>query len=97
MKKTVLWLSAAIAIVFLSLFIQRGAAFEGTDALALGVVADIDPNYTPWVQPFFVPPSSEIESLAFSLQATIGGGLLGCAAGYWAARRRENAKSDEVV
>ena len=35
------------------------------------------PGYKPWFQPLWKPPSDEVESLLFSLQAAIGAGFLG--------------------
>jgi cobalt/nickel transport protein len=34
-------------------------------------------GYQPWFEPLWTPPSKEIESLLFSLQAALGAGLLG--------------------
>lgn len=77
MKKNLLLLSAAAGIVLLTLLLQQGALFEGADAIALNVINRINPGYNPWMKPLFQPPSTEVESLIFSLQAAIGAGTLG--------------------
>ena len=41
-------------------------------------------GYQPWFEPLWTPPSKEIESLLFSLQAALGAGLLG----YYVGLRR---------
>jgi cobalt/nickel transport protein len=51
--------------------------FSGIDSRAEVVVAQIQPSYKPWAKAIWVPPSKEIESLLFSLQAALGGGFLG--------------------
>jgi len=34
-------------------------------------------NYKPWIEPIWEPPSGEIESLLFALQAAIGSLIIG--------------------
>ncbi len=60
------------------------AAFEGTDDEAVDVIESLAPGYEPWIEPLFEPPSGEIESLLFALQAALGAGLIG----YYLGRRR---------
>lgn len=59
--------------------------FSGADSQAEAVIGQIAPDYQPWAAPLWKPPSSEIESLLFSLQAAIGAGFIG----YVVGRRRE--------
>ena len=55
-----------------------GRALEETFRLESGAaVATIQPDYQPWFSPLWEPPSSEVESLLFALQAALGSGLLG--------------------
>ncbi|WP_459201319.1 energy-coupling factor ABC transporter substrate-binding protein [Methanococcus sp. CF] len=56
--------------------------FGGADDSAEGVIAELDPSYEPWFQPFWEPPSGEIESLLFALQAAIGAIIIGYFFGY---------------
>lgn len=77
MNKNLLLLSSAAGIVLIALLIQQGSLFEGADALALNAIKDINPTYVPWARPLFQPPSTEVESLMFSLQAAIGAGIMG--------------------
>ncbi|HYD29387.1 MAG TPA: energy-coupling factor ABC transporter substrate-binding protein [Azospirillaceae bacterium] len=62
--------------------------FSGTDNKAANLIAEQHPDYRPWAQSLWKPPSPEIESLLFALQAAIGAGVLGYIAGY---RRGRNA------
>ena len=53
--------------------------FTGSDDQAKNAVGKIDPSYKPWAKSLMEPPSSEIESLLFALQASLGAGFIG----YW--------------
>jgi cobalt/nickel transport protein len=70
---------------------QRGSAeiFVGADGQAEGVVRQLAPDYRPWAEPLVEPPSSEIESLLFSLQAVLGAGFIG----YYLGVKRERNRA----
>jgi len=51
--------------------------FAGADDQGMQAVTMINPDYKPWFEPLWEPPSGEIESLLFALQAGLGSGLLG--------------------
>ena len=53
--------------------------FTGSDDQAKNAVGKINPSYKPWAKSLMEPPSSEIESLLFALQASLGAGFIG----YW--------------
>ncbi len=53
--------------------------FSGSDGQAMDIIGEIAPSYTPWFKPLLEPPSGEIESLLFTLQAALGAGFIG----YW--------------
>lgn len=53
--------------------------FAGADDKAKDLVGTIAPAYKPWVTPLMEPPSGEIGSLLFALQAALGAGFIG----YW--------------
>jgi cobalt/nickel transport protein len=79
MKRNLLMLLGVILLAALPLMIHRdgGSGFSGADAQATAQVAEIQPEYQPWFTPVWKPPSGEIESLLFALQATLGAGLVG--------------------
>lgn len=66
-----------IAIVLLPLIFKGDSEFEGADGEAQGLILDINPDYEPWAEPIWEPPSGEIESLLFSVQVAIGSGTIG--------------------
>jgi len=62
--------------------------FSGADGQAEGVIRQLAPNYQPWAAPLMEPPSGEIESLLFALQAVLGAGFIG----YYVGVKRERAR-----
>lgn len=87
-----LLIAAATLIVIMSLVIgsrREGAEFAGSDGQATATITAMRPDYQPWFKPFWEPPSREIESLLFTLQAALGSGLLG----YYIGLRRGQSQS----
>jgi cobalt/nickel transport protein len=85
------WLIAAtVAIVAAPLVVPGlGGAFKGSDDLGTKAIEEAAPGYQPWFQPLWKPPSDEIESLLFTLQAALGAGFLG----YVIGRRQSSHKN----
>jgi cobalt/nickel transport protein len=69
------------------------AIFTGADGQAVGIISQLAPDYQPWAKPLLVPPSGEIESLLFALQAAVGAGILGYCFGVKRERARWEADS----
>ncbi len=67
--------------------------FRGADDQAKDLISKIDPGYKPWFKPLMEPPSGEVGSLLFALQAALGAGFIGYYLGVSTTRarmRREN-------
>lgn len=79
LKRNLLMLLAVVALAILPLIIHHGgdAEFSGADSQAETVISALRPDYKPWASAIWTPPSAEIESLLFALQAAIGAGLVG--------------------
>jgi cobalt/nickel transport protein len=89
MKKwTVILLIAVVALAVLPLLVAGGGEFGGADGEAETAITEIDPGYTPWFSSIWEPPSGEIESLLFALQAAIGAGLVFYVLGYYVGRAK---------
>lgn len=91
-KKSNLWINAGLLILVIllalvPLYIARGSEFEGADTKAQEAISEIKSDYEPWFSPFFEPPSGEIESLLFALQAGLGAGVIGYGLGYFRGKR----------
>ncbi|WP_353092672.1 energy-coupling factor ABC transporter substrate-binding protein [Tissierella praeacuta] len=87
-KQNIILLILIIAIVITPLIIKRDSEFEGADGEAEGLIQEISPDYEPWFESLWEPPSGEIESLLFSLQVAIGAGLIGYIFGVLKERRK---------
>ncbi|ADD01684.1 Cobalt transport protein CbiN [Thermoanaerobacter italicus Ab9] len=88
MKNLILGLLIILLVVF-PLVSIKNAEFAGADDRATEAIAQVDKNYKPWFKPIWEPPSGEIESLLFALQAATGAGFLGYYIGV--AKGRKNA------
>ena len=76
-KKTLLALFICAFIIIGSLIIGGKGEFAGADGQIQEVIGEVDSNYEPWFESFWTPPSGEIESLLFALQAALGAGFIG--------------------
>ncbi len=74
----------AVMPLVLGLGDDKEQPFTGSDGEAETAITEIEPDYKPWFSPLYEPPSGEIESALFSLQAALGAGVL---AYYFGLRR----------
>lgn len=86
--KNIVLIIFVLALAISPLLIKSGAEFGGADGQAEEVITQIQPNYEPWFQSIWEPPSGEIESLLFALQAAIGAGFIGYYLGYVTAKKK---------
>lgn len=85
----------ALAVLPLVLHSGGGAQFGGSDGQAEEQIAADNPGYQPWFSAIYEPPSAEIESGLFALQAALGAGFLGYYFGV--ARTRRRLQSDAAA
>jgi cobalt/nickel transport protein len=90
-KYTLEALTIIAIVVFTGIFlytssIMSGAEFAGSDNVGSGLIAELSgtplENFQPLI-PQWEPPSGEIESCLFALQAAVGGMLVGGVFGFW--------------
>ena len=62
--------------------------WSGADDLAEGKIQEIAPDYKPWFEPIWEPPSGEIETFLFALQASIGSLIIGYLIGYYRGEKK---------
>jgi cobalt/nickel transport protein len=88
---------AGIAIViFCAMFLYTNstmsdAKFSGSDNVGSGLIAKLSGTPLEKFQPLipqWVPPSTEIESCLFALQAAVGGILVGSVFGFWLGQKK---------
>jgi cobalt/nickel transport protein len=68
---------SVLLLLLIPIFAPGIGEWGGADGAGMDAIADQQPNYEPWFESVWTPPSGEIESLLFSLQAAIGGGVIG--------------------
>ncbi|MDD1764311.1 MAG: energy-coupling factor ABC transporter substrate-binding protein [Methanobacteriaceae archaeon] len=90
-KKHILMLLAVAVITFIPLILYSGLGeddgyFAGVDSNAGPVIEET--GYRPWFEPIWEPPSGEIESLFFALQAAIGAFIIGYFMGYYKNKKK---------
>ena len=90
-------LAVVVVICFIAIFphtntTHPAAGFEGTDTVAASRIAEMTgipaEQFTPLI-PQWVPPGPEIESALFSIQAAVGGIVVGLVFGYWIGNRQK--------
>ncbi|HID47164.1 MAG TPA: energy-coupling factor ABC transporter substrate-binding protein [Methanothermococcus okinawensis] len=89
--KHILMILGVIILIIIPLLIYAGKGeeegyFGGADGEAEEAIIEMNPNYEPWFSPVWEPPSGEIESFLFALQAAIGAIIIGYFIGYNKAR-----------
>ena len=90
LKKNLLLGILVILLAIFPLFSAKNAEFGGADGQAEEAITEINSGYEPWFESFWEPPSGEIESLLFSLQAAIGAGLMCGYIGYLIGKNKKD-------
>jgi cobalt/nickel transport protein len=79
-------LAAAVALLAAPFFLPGGTSeFKGADDRGAEAIAAA--GHEPWFKPIWQPPSNEVATGLFALQAALGGGLLGYVIGRRSARK----------
>ncbi|SEQ82697.1 energy-coupling factor ABC transporter substrate-binding protein [Streptomyces radiopugnans] len=89
---------AALAVLPLALGLgdHKEEPFAGADAEAETAITEIEPDYEPWFAPLYEPPSGEVESALFALQAALGTGVLAYYFGLRRGRRQGERRAAEA-
>jgi cobalt/nickel transport protein len=66
-----------VALFVAPLALNPGASYSGSDDQGGELIEQIQAGYKPWIQPWWQPPSNEIESLLFSIQTGLGALIIG--------------------
>jgi len=76
-KQNIVLLVIFALLIIVPLVLNPSAEYSGSDSNAESMVSEINPNYEPWFEPLWEPPSGEIESLLFTLFAVFGALIIG--------------------
>jgi cobalt/nickel transport protein len=90
-------LTLVAIIVFCAAFLYasstlKDTSFSGTDTLGAAKISGSSGTTQLEIQPLipqWIPPSPEVESTLFALQAAIGGIFIGGVFGYWIGQKRK--------
>lgn len=88
MKKNILLICLVVILAIVPLVFNKDAEFGGADGQAQDHISVVSPDYTPWFESIWEPPSGEIESLLFALQAALGAGFIAYFFGYFIGKRK---------
>lgn len=92
MRKNFILLFIVILLIIAPLIWNGDAEFEGADGQAEDMITEISPDYEPWFNAIWEPPSGEVESLLFVVQAAGGALVIGYIFGV--ARGKRKGKSE---
>ncbi|MGM0166318.1 cobalt/nickel transporter [Enterococcus sp. AZ135] len=84
----IILLLAVVALMVGALLINKNGEYGGSDGEVETVITEIDPNYEPWFDSLLEPKSGEIESLLFTLQGSLGVGIITYILGYYKGKNK---------
>ncbi len=90
-KVNLILLLAVAALMVGALLINQQGEYGGSDGEAEEMIAAINPDYTPWFESILEPKSGEIESLLFTLQGSLGVGIITYILGYYKGKKKSVA------
>jgi cobalt/nickel transport protein len=95
---TVISIVAFCAIFLYTSSTMSGAEFAGSDNVGSRLIMQLsgipEENFQPLI-PQCKPPSGEIESCLFAIQAAVGGVLVGGVFGYWMGQNKKAQSVEE--
>jgi cobalt/nickel transport protein len=98
----IILISLTLLIIFVPLFLIKGAQFEGSDGAGSDMVEEIAENYEPWFTPVLetliggeLP--GEMETLFFCIQTGIGVGIIAYCFGYLVSRKKYSGEKTEKI
>ena len=96
MKKNIVLLVLVVILMIVPFVIpsNKEAEFSGADGMAEEAITEIQPDYKPWFHSFYEPASGEIESLLFTLQGSLGAGVICYILGFYHGRRKQADAGD---
>lgn len=92
MTRRSLWMLLGVALLVV-LPLLKGGEFGGADGEVAALIETTE-GFATWFDPIWEPPSGEIESMFFSLQAALGALVVGYAIGRAQGRRRLDGQKD---
>ncbi|MFL7796592.1 energy-coupling factor ABC transporter substrate-binding protein [Clostridium chauvoei] len=91
-KKNLTLFIICILLIVGPFIISKNGEFVGADEQAEGLITEINSDYEPWFESLWEPPSGEVESFLFSMQAAIGAGFIG----YFVGKKKHDTGNKSV-
>lgn len=85
-----LLITIVIVLAIVPLVIAKDAQFGGADDKGKEAITEINSSYEPWFSLIWEPPSAEVASFLFAIQAAIGSGILFYCIGYMKGRSKRD-------
>lgn len=95
-KQNAILLVIFALLIIVPLVLNPSAEYSGSDSNAENMVSEINPNYEPWFEPLWEPPSGEVESLSFTLFATFGALIIGYYLGSVKEKKRDSCRCHSI-
>ncbi len=93
MSMRAFWMLLSVVLIAV-IPLLMGGEFAGADSQAAAIVEGTE-GFSPWFTPIWEPPSGEVASMLFSVQAALGALVLGYAIGRAHGRRRPDDSRDD--
>ncbi|AYM02465.1 energy-coupling factor ABC transporter substrate-binding protein [Levilactobacillus yiduensis] len=91
-KQNLILLLIVIVLVITPFFVANKGEYSGSDDQGTAQILKNDPSYKVWAHPLWTPPSGEIESLLFTLQGSLGTGIIAYVIGNAHGRKKALAQ-----
>ncbi|WP_203650539.1 energy-coupling factor ABC transporter substrate-binding protein [Secundilactobacillus yichangensis] len=95
-KQNWILLLLVLVLVITPFFVAKGGSFSGSDDEGTAQIKKNDPSYKVWAHPLWTPPSAEIESLLFTVQGSLGTGVIAYIIGNAHGRKKERQRQQQA-
>lgn len=96
-KQNIILLIITVVLIVTPLILNKNAEYGGADGEAEDLIGVVAPDYEPWFSSIYEPPSGEIESLLFSLQAALGAGVICYYLGYKRGCKVKAQRKEDII
>lgn len=94
-KQNIILIILVALLIIVPLAFSHGE-FGGSDDQGTAQITKNDPGYKVWAHPLWSPPSGEIETLLFTLQGSLGTGIIAYIFGYQRGKNKQKKDDSEV-
>lgn len=91
-NKNLILMLICVVLIVAPFIVSKNGEFEGADAQAEGIIEEMAPDYEPWFESIWTPPSGEVESFLFAAQAAIGAGFIG----YFIGKKKSDKRNKPI-